>query len=326
MPLEDLIPDDSRLQAGSSSPIALPPVDSGTPQNAGSPQGMVSSPIKEAVPTQPQTAEASFCGPGNVPTAINDFRPTPIPENSYNPELDLLTYFGKTAVPIQRPWVEFWRPFYTGGIYDPAIPVFSDVNPLTPHFLVYGDYRAAVGVHRDAGSPVRSMANRLNLDMDLRFTATERFHAFFGPLDHNGQFTRLDFSDSRNVRFEEKLDFQADTAFFEGDLGAMTGGVIGVDAPFDLPFTMGKIPLLYQNGIWMEDAIVGAACAFPWQHNRAFNWANYNATFFAGFQDVTSPAFQNNKSAAQVFGTAWFLEAYNGYVEADYAYLNDIDS
>ncbi len=210
-------------------------------------------------------------------------------------------------------------------MYAPAIPVFSDVNPLTPHFLVYGDYRAGVGVHRDNGRPVRSIANRLNLDLDLRLTGTERIHAFMGPLDHNNRFTRLDFSDSRNVEFEEELDAQLDTVFFEGDLGAMTGGMTGIDAPFDLPFTAGRIPLLYQNGIWMEDAIDGVAFALPWRHNRALNWSNYEMSFFAGFNQVTSPAFGNNNQAAEVFGTAWFIEAYDGYIEADYAYVNDKD-
>ncbi len=180
-------------------------------------------------------------------------------------------------------------------------------------------------MHRNNGQPVRSLANRLNLDLDLRLTGTERIHAFMGPMDNNNQFTRLDFSDSRNVEFEGEFDAQLDTAFFEGDLGAMSGGVMGVDAPFDLPFTMGRVPLLFQNGIWMEDAVDGAALAFPWRHNRALNWSNFEVSLFAAFNQVTSPAFANNNQAAQAFGTAWFIEAYDGYIEADYAYLNDRD-
>ena len=209
-------------------------------------------------------------------------------------------------------------------MYEPGVPVLSDVNLLTPSFLVYGDYRSGVGIHRNNGQPVRSLANRLNLDMDLRLTGTERFHLFTGPLDHNGRFTRLDFSDNK-IKVEEELDFQLDTAFFEGDLGAITGSWLGDDAPFDLPFTCGLVPLLYQNGIWMEDAIAGFAVGAPWKHSRALNWANYDATFFAGFNQVTSPAFDNDNNAAAVYGTAWFVEAYNGYIEADYAYLDDLD-
>ncbi|MFN9986824.1 MAG: hypothetical protein ACK52S_14845, partial [Pirellula sp.] len=180
---------------------------------------------------------------------------------------EIATYNGKTSMPVQRPWVEWLRPFYTGGMFSPGIPVFSDVNLMQPSFLIYGDFRSAVGINRVGGQPVRSWANRLNLDMDMRFTGTERFHMFTGPLDNNGQFTRVDFSDG-NARFEDELDFQPDTAFFEGDLGAMTGGWIGDDAPFDLPFTCGLVPLLFQNGIWMEDAVAGVAVGAPWRHQR----------------------------------------------------------
>lgn len=259
-----------------------------------------------------------------VPYEGSDFAPMPFQGKPRDPQLEIDTYFAKKCVDVQRPWVEWWRPLYTPGTYEPGVPVFSDVNLLTPSFLVYGDYRTGVGVHRNNGQHVRSWAHRLNLDMDMRFTSTERFHLFTGPLDHNNRFTRLDFSDSP-ATFEEELDAQVDTAFFEGDLGAMTGGWIGDDAPFDLPFTCGLVPLLYQNGIWMEDAIAGFALGSPWRHSRPLNWANYEATFFAGFNQVTSPAFQNDNNAAAVYGTAWFVEAYNGYIEMDYAYLDDLD-
>ena len=259
-----------------------------------------------------------------VPYQPTDFAPVPYVPQPLNPQREIETYYGKSAVETQRPWVEWWRPFYTGGMYEPGVPVLSDVNLLTPSFLVYGDYRTAVGVHRDQGQNVRSWAHRLNLDMDLRLTGTERFHLFTGPLDHNGRFTRLDFSNG-SAEFEEELDFQIETAFFEGDLGAITGSLIGDDAPFDLPFTCGLVPLLYQNGIWMEDAIAGFAMGAPWKHNRALNWSNYEATFFAGLNQITSPAFNNDNNAAAVVGTAWFIEAYNGYIETDYAYLDDLD-
>ncbi len=259
-----------------------------------------------------------------VPLQWGDFTPnrhTPLPREPWR---EIETYYGKSMVEVQRPWVEWWRPFYTGGMYDPGIEVFSDVNLLTPSFIVYGDYRTGVGVHRVGGEHVRSWAHRLNLEMDMRFTGTERFHMFVGPLDHGGQFTRLDFSESP-ARFETKMDFQPDTAFFEGDLGAITGSLMGTDAPFDLPFTMGLVPLLFQNGIWMEDAILGVAVGSPWRHSNALNWSNYDVTFFAGFNQVTSPAFQNDNNAASVFGSALFVEAYNGYIEMDYAYLHDQD-
>ena len=47
----------------------------------------------------------------------------------------------------------------------------------------------------DTGSSEFGMvAARLNLDMDLRLTSTERFHAFFRPIDKNNKFTSYTFS------------------------------------------------------------------------------------------------------------------------------------
>ena len=41
------------------------------------------------------------------------------------------------------------------------------------------------------------------------------------------------------------------------------------------------------------------------------------------FDQLDSPAFGNNNHAAQAFGTAWFIEAYRGYIETGYAYIRD---
>lgn len=254
--------------------------------------------------------------------SYSDFLPVPMSPIPYDPVQEALVYRGRMAVPVQRPWVEFWRPFYTSGTYPPAPDVFGKTNLLFPSFLVYGDYRTGVGINRNQNGNARSWANRLNLELDLKLTATERFHGFVGPLDNNNQFTRLDFSSNR-VEFQSEMDFKPDTLFFEGDLGAIAGGLTGVDSQFDLPFTLGLVPLLYQNGIWMEDAVVGAAVAIPARNSPALAWSNFDATFFVGLDQITSNAFQGNQSASQVFGTAWFIDAYDGFIEADYAFVRD---
>ena len=266
-------------------------------------------------------AATSGMGIRSVPYAPECFLPTPLSPVPYDPCMELATYRSKYAVPTQRPWVEFWRPLYVPGTYPPASDLFGKTNLLFPHFYVYGDYRTAVGVHRDQTGDARSWAHRLNLDMDLQLTATERIHGFMGPLDKNNQFTRLDFSDE--ARFETVTDVKFDTLFFEGDVGAITGGLAGVDSQFDLPFTFGLVPLLYQNGIWMEDAVLGAAVAVPARNSPGLSWSNFDATFFAATDQVTSDAFAGSNSAAEVLGTAWFIDAYEGYIELDYAYVHD---
>lgn len=268
-------------------------------------------------------APGASSGMGVRPVEFNpgNFLQTPLSTEPYNPREELATYRQKYAVPVQRPWVEFWRPFYTPGIYPPANDLFGKTNLLFPHFYVYGDYRTGVGVNRNQAGNARSWAHRLNLDMDLGLTATERIHGFMGPLDKNNQFTRLDFSD--NTEFETVTDVKFDTLYFEGDAGAIAGGLGGIDSPFDLPFTFGLVPLLYQNGIWMEDAVLGGAVAIPARHSRALHWSNFDATFFAVGDQLTSDAFQGSNSAAEALGTAWFIDAYDGYIELDYAYVHD---
>ncbi|MCA9134455.1 MAG: hypothetical protein KDA45_14900, partial [Planctomycetales bacterium] len=38
---------------------------------------------------------------------------------------------------------------------------------------------------------------------------------------------------------------------------------------------------------------------------------------------INSDAFPGDNNAAEFFGTAWFIEAYDGYIEADYAFVHD---
>ena len=96
----------------------------------------------------------------------------------------------------------------------------------------------------------------------------------------------------------DELDADTDTLFFEGDLGYMVGGWTGRYAPFDLPIAAGLIPLLFQNGVWMEDAIVGVAATLPARNNPMLDWSNFDITFFAGFDQVTCPAFAASNAAA----------------------------
>jgi len=66
-----------------------------------------------------------------------------------------------------------------------------------------------------------------------------------------------------------------------------------------------------------------AACLRQSRPSNLLNWSNYDATFFAVFDQLDSPAFGNNEHAAQAFGTAWFIEAYHDYIESGYAYIRD---
>ena len=245
--------------------------------------------------------------------AINPYLP-------YEPFPQINVYEGKTLYANQRPLVELGRPWYQLGQLSPGSSVLGYHNNVTPQFLIYGDARTAYASNDQGSNTTSQIASQLNLDFDLKLTGTERFHAFFQPTSSGGRNTRRLLDDDETI-----YEGNANPVFgyFEGDLGALAGGAIGKTLPFDLPFTLGLIPLVFQNGVWFEDAILGVAATLPARNSPRFNISNMDITFFAGYDQLDSPAFEGDDSAARIIGMASFLEALNGYIEIDYAFLDD---
>ncbi len=259
------------------------------------------------------------------PYSTGDFSPDPFCDQPYDTCAELGVYGDKYLNPTQRPLVEWGFPLYDTGPVPPPSLDCGPTNPSLPRFYIYGDYRAAAAYNDQNANAQGVVANRLNLEWDLWLTSTERFHMFTGPLQRGNDFQRVEF-DNGGSEFFNELDFfnaDTDTAFFEGDLGYMLGGWTGKYAQFDMPVTVGLIPLLFQNGVWMEDAIVGVAATIPARNNPTLDWSNYDITFFAGFDQVTSPAFENSQAAANVFGVITMIESKGGYIELGYAFLDD---
>ena len=92
-----------------------------------------------------------------------------------------------------RPPIELGRQQYTSGPYEESSTLFGQLNPLLPGLAVYGDWRTAVAYNSNNGKDIAQIATRLNIDVDLKLTGTERIHAFFTPLQKNNQFTRYEF-------------------------------------------------------------------------------------------------------------------------------------
>lgn len=233
-----------------------------------------------------------------------------------------LVYDAKYPVPVQRPGIEWGRQFYAPGMLEPGGRIFGEFNLTHPMFLLYGDFRTGFGVGENAADSFNNLAARLNLDLDFWITSTERFHGFIGPLNNGNQFTQVNF-DGGDLDFEGVFNANLVNGYFEGDLGYMMGGLTNNPAQFDLPVAAGLMPLLYQNGIWMEDVVTGVALAQNAKHSRLLKWSNFDATVFAIFDQMNSPVFGNDNHAGQALGTAWFIDAYGGYIETGYAYIHD---
>jgi hypothetical protein len=241
-------------------------------------------------------------------------------------------YGGKTAVDAQRPIVELGTPFYQVGPLGQGTNLIGAKNLVFGHLYVFGDWRTAVAYNDNGnGDEVAQIATRTNLDVDLGLTATERLHALFQPLQDDGQFTRCEFYGDGSIDdCELEYDFEPQTAFFEGDVGAITAGLTGSYNGIDLPFTGGLIPLLFQNGVWLEDAFIGGAAAIPSMNSPIFDISNADVTFFGGFDKVTAPGIIDAAgnvadSNVNIYGIATFIETMEGYIEAGYAYVDGED-
>ena len=259
------------------------------------------------------------------------FRPGPKYDKNYNAEKNVDVYGAKQNVATARPILEVGREQYTSGDYNQESSFFGTKNLLIPGLSVFGDWRTAVAYNQNAGEDVAQVATRVNIDVDLKLTGTERIHAFFQPLQDNGRFTRCEFAgggvDKKKCTLE--YDFNPQTLFFEGDVGSIYSGVSGKESGFDLPFTVGLFPLFLQNGIWANDAILGGAVSLTAKNSRKLGLANYDVTFFTAFDNVDNVNIlgknEEDNHNANIYGATTFIDAYGGYIEAGYGLIQGVD-
>jgi hypothetical protein len=255
------------------------------------------------------------------------FRPGPEYDKKYDPKVNVDIYGAKTAVEAPRA-IEVGREQYTSGLYDKSNSILGELNLLAPGLSIYGDWRTAVAYNSNAGKDIAQIATRLNIDVDLKFTATERIHAFFTPLQKNNAFTRFEFGGGDgDKKFNDEFDLKPQTLFFEGDLGSILSGATGKPSNFDLPFTVGLFPLFLQNGIWANDAILGGAVSLTAKNSRKLGLSNYDVTFFAAFDNVDNAGIlgKDNRNA-NLYGVTTFIDAFGGYIEAGYGLIQGVEN
>ena len=279
--------------------------------------------------------EARILGdPGDPdPPAEGSFAPDPsYDDEPYEAEAQLAIYGQKHPNRTASPPISLGRRLYDRGAFEPRPTWLGRKNPINFHFMAYGDLRVA-GAYYDNGVAAANgkteqsvIATRLNLDLDLALTATERIHAFVRPLDKNGSFTRYEISGGVEDEFVDEFDFDLETLYFEGDVGAIAQGLSDRTNSLDLPIALGRVPLFTQNGIWLEDAFDGVATSITAKHSAALDVSNYDLTFFAGLNEVTTAAVPDSDENARVFGLAGFADVRRGYAEFGYGYVDADDN
>jgi hypothetical protein len=260
------------------------------------------------------------------PTDPNSFKADPCYLDAYDSAAELGIYTNRQMIDRPRPPIELGRRLYDRGVYPPAPTLLGIANPMGFHFMSFGDFRIAAAANDNGKAAVNgkttqtSAAARLNLDLDMQFTATERIHMFTRPIDKNGSFTSYDIDGPVKDKFVHHLDFNVETLFFEGDAGAMAQGFTGHTNSVDLPFAVGRVPIITQNGVWIEDAFDGGAFSITAKNIPSLNVSNTDLTVFAGLRHVATPADPSGK--AKLFGFAGFADVLTGYVEYGYGYVD----
>ena len=138
------------------------------------------------------------------------------------------------------------------------VPVIGAV--WQPRLWAYAINRTAFQSY-NSGAPgsVREteIANRLDIFINLQLTGTEKLLVGLRSLDGNrpDKFTRYTFS-GRNEGFNEELNLGLETLFFEGDVGSLFPFLdqAGIK-PIDYGFTVGRQPVIFQEGILINDTI-----------------------------------------------------------------------
>src|SRR5580693_4183445 len=166
----------------------------------------------------------------DTPAAPGSFKCDP-PYGPYATQDELAIYGGKHMNPTAQPPVDLGLGLYDRGAYAPRPTFLGAKNTIQDHFMAYGDVRVAAadndnGVPAANGKTYQSrVATRLNLDLDLNLTATERIHAFMRPFDQNGSFTRYEIDGGVKDKFVHEFNAKLTTLFFEGDVGSMVAGL-----------------------------------------------------------------------------------------------------
>lgn len=143
----------------------------------------------------------------------------------------------------------------------------------TPNFILFGTCQSAVQYFHDplaaGSSPAQpggektrgEWANRLDIFGNLQLSGTERLLIGFRPLD-DGVFARpgqarysgYQFTPDEQRGWVYKFTAEPTTLFFEGDLGQIFPGLDPQGtAPWDVGFSVGRQPLLYQDGLLLDD-------------------------------------------------------------------------
>ncbi len=233
--------------------------------------------------------------------------------------------------PVERlkPLLELGDPFLGNGMIRPGIKLPTG-QMIQPWFLLFGIFRSALQSFDNGDQNTSEWANRLDLHGNINLSGTERILFSMRPLDRETRhYSGYNFSpDDDEKGWEQEFNGRLTQLFFEGDIGEIFPGLDPTDSgTLDIGFSVGRQPVLIQNGILMDDTIdmVGItrnSVVFDGISNlRVTGVYGWNYINRGNNELIDNPS---NDNSAQLFGlfseadTAW-----NNTLSLDLIYVDD---
>jgi hypothetical protein len=188
----------------------------------------------------------------------------------------------------------------TGAVWHPALWVF-------------GTYRTAVQTFNGGSETTGEWANRFDLFSHLRLSGTEHAVLSLRPVDQQSLFTGYYWEPEGNPEgWQSEFNVELGNMFFEGEIGQLIPA-LGTD----IAFSIGKQPLVFQEGMLINDVLYGVGIAKNSLH--PFGLSNLMVSLLYGWDQINRETGEDN--SAQLVSLFTEADASYGTVNANLIYL-----
>jgi hypothetical protein len=168
-------------------------------------------------------------------------------------------FLSKGDIP-ERPGMilELGDPFLGSGPLDPGFELPTGAV-WQPRLWIFGTVRSAVQtIDRGPTQRTSEWVNRVDLFANLQLTGTEKIVLGIRPVDQNSsdEFSGYTIEPKEDRGLQGSFNGNIRTLFMEGDFGSLFPGIDSKGtAPIDFGFSVGRQPLIFQDGILINDTV-----------------------------------------------------------------------
>lgn len=215
-----------------------------------------------------------------------------------------------------RPLIELGNDFLGTGTLWPGFRLPTGAW-WQPALIAFGTARLAGQTVAGDVEDATELRARLDVNFNLQLSGTERMVVSFRPLDEDGRFTRY-VIDGDETGFTDEVDGELEAIFFEGDFGEIFPRLsIDDSRATDLGFSVGMQPLVFQEGLLIQDSLVSLGVTRNALQPRGTS--NLRITGLLGAGEVDRQG--TTQKDGTLFGILTSTDVRRSTIDADLVYL-----